>query len=98
MKAYSILLSAYLVLGAGSLFAAGQRLAPAPAPGLSLALPASPLGSLSDYCSSVQGLQTLLSAPADVPDFNVSVPAEITGSPDQVAALANVRRLCTSPC
>ena len=96
MKLGSMLLAAYLVLGAGNLFAAGQRLAPAPGP--SLDLPASPPGSLGDYCSSVQGLQTLLSAPANVQGFNVSVPAEITGSPDEIIALANVRRLRTSRC
>ena len=59
--------------------------------------PSSPAGTLGSYCSSLQGLTTLLSPnqTSNVAGFNVTVPSSISSSPAQLGALANVRmHLC----
>ena len=71
-------------------FAAAQT-APQPAPQYDS--PSSPAGTLGSYCSSLQGLTTLLSPnqTSNVAGFNVTVPPSISSSPTQLGALANVR-------
>ena len=80
------LLFVFLIVGV-----AAAQTAPQPAPQYDS--PSSPAGTLGSYCSSLQGLTTLLSPnrTSNVAGFNVTVPSAVSSSPTQLGALANVR-------
>ncbi|KAK9796634.1 hypothetical protein WJX73_004944 [Symbiochloris irregularis] len=82
------LLVCCLLLSVGHQLATAQS-APARAPAPSVESPASAPGTLGSYCSSLQGLESLVAAGSDVEGLNVTVPQSITNSPSQSASLAN---------
>ncbi len=79
MKVAGVLLTCLVMLALGHRGAS----APSPAPALSFLSPASGPGTLGSYCSSLQGLQALLTSNsiANFQAFNITVPSPIANPP-----------------